>query len=233
MELAKLFKKGGIKLTDEQNLKFIRYYELLDEWNKKFNLTRITDEEDVALKHFYDSVTGLKYIPDGSSILDIGSGAGLPAIPIAIMKPDSKVTMVEATGKKTEFLRACVNELKLNADVLNIRIEDCKDKESFDIVTARAVAPLVTLSEYALPFVKVGGKLIAYKSINAQIEIEEADKAIDVLGGAVTKTDVFTLPDTDIVRALVVISKVKSTPDGYPRGNGKPKNKPLLKIAKS
>lgn len=232
MELAKLFKKGGYKLTDVQEAAFSRYYELLDEWNKKFNLTRITDERDVALKHFYDSVTGLKYIPDGSSILDIGSGAGLPAIPIAVMKPDSKVTMVEATGKKAEFLKVVVNELKLNADVLNMRIEDCKEKESFDIVTARAVAPMVTLAEYALPFVKVGGKFIAYKSINAQLETEEAERAIDILGGAVTKTDVFTLPDSDIVRALVVISKIKSTPDGYPRGAGKPKNRPIQNFVK-
>lgn len=227
MELVKLFKKGGYKLTDKSEAKFSRYYELLDEWNKKFNLTRITDEYDVALKHFYDSVTGLKYIPDGSSILDIGSGAGLPAIPIAIMKPDSKVTMVEATGKKTEFLETVVKELNLNADVLNIRIEDFKDKESFDIVTARAVAPMVTLVEYALPFVKMGGKFIAYKSVNAQIETDEARRAINILGGAITKTNVFTLPDSDIVRALVVISKIKRTPDGYPRGAGKPKHRPL------
>ena len=232
MELAKLFKKGGYKLTDAQEAAFLRYYELLDEWNKKFNLTRITDERDVALKHFYDSVTGLKYIQNGSNVLDIGSGAGLPAIPIAIMKPDSKVTMVEATGKKAEFLKVVVNELKLNANVLNIRIEDCKEKESFDIVTARAVAPMVTLAEYALPFVKVGGKFIAYKSINAQLETEEAERAIDILGGAVTKTDIFTLPDSDIVRALVIVSKIKSTPDGYPRGAGKPKNRPLQNFVK-
>lgn len=228
MELTKLFKKNGIKLTDEQYAHFLEYYALIKEWNEKFNLTRITDESEVALKHFFDSVTVLKYIPEGSSVLDIGSGAGLPAIPISIMRKDCKVTMVEATGKKAEFLKTAVLELGLKARVENIRIEDFKEKAAFDVVTARAVAPLVTLAEYALPFVKVGGRFVAYKSVNAQIECEEAKKVIELLGGKLAKTDVFTLPDSDIMRAIVVVDKVKATPQGYPRGSGKPRSRPIV-----
>ena len=207
---------------------FEKYYDILIEYNKKFNLTAITEREEVIIKHFVDSLLGVDNVV-GKKLIDIGSGGGFPAIPLKIFKPDVMLTMVDSTGKKCEFLNAVCKELNLsNAKAICARAEElAKDsgyRESYDVCTARAVARLNTLCEYTLPFVKKGGYFVAYKG-DATEELTEAQNAISVLGGKLEKVVSFELEGAK--RQIIVIKKVKNTPEIYPRGNGKERKKPL------
>ena len=226
--MKNLFEKFNIKVTDKQLERFEKYYNLLIEYNKKFNLTAITEREEVIIKHFIDSVLGVDKVL-GNKLIDVGSGGGFPAIPLRIMKDDLMLTMVESTGKKCEFLKAVVDNLGLtNVTVLNGRAEDlAKDplyRENFDVCTARAVARLNTLCEYCMPFVNKDGYFIAYKG-DAEEEIIEAQNAIKVLGGKLDNVQNFDLLGAK--RQIVCIKKIKNTPSLYPRGNGKERKKPL------
>jgi len=223
-----LFLEYGLDLTDEELEKFNKYYELLVFYNEKFNITAITEKINVYKKHFIDSILGAKLITSGT-LIDVGSGGGFPAIPIKIVNENLLVTLLEATGKKCEFLRAVVKELNLtNVEVVNNRAELLAKvdnyRENFDYCSARAVARLNTLLEYCMPFVKVGGKFIGFKG-DAVEEVVEAKNAIKVLGGELEFVENYTLDDAK--RALVVVKKIKSTDKKYPRGNGKERKNPL------
>ena len=223
-----LFLSYGIDLSVNQLEKFRLYYDILKEYNEKFNITAITDKEEVYKKHFIDSILGGKYINSGK-LIDIGSGGGFPAIPLKIVNENLTVTLVEATGKKCVFITNLIKELGLiNVTVINDRAEMLikKDgyRENFDFCTARAVAKLNTLSEYCIPFVKKGGYFIAFKG-DSENEIYEAKNAIDVLGGRIDKVDNYALDGAK--RSLVVIKKIKHTDKKYPRGNGKERKDPL------
>ena len=223
-----LFLEYGINLTDDQLEKFNKYYELLIFYNERFNITAITEKIDVYKKHFIDSILGAELITSGS-LIDVGSGGGFPAIPLKIMSENLSVTLLEATGKKCEFLRTVVKELNLtNVNVVNNRAELLAKvdnyRENFDYCSARAVARLNTLLEYCLPFVKVGGKFVAFKG-DATDEVVESKNAIKVLGGELELVKNYTLDDAK--RALVVVKKIKSTDKKYPRGNGKERKNPL------
>lgn len=226
--MENLFLSYGVKLNCEQIDKFKKYADLLIEFNAKFNLTAITERSEIYLKHFLDSSLGVDKIC-GQTLIDIGSGGGFPAIPLKIMNDNLSVTMVEATGKKCEFLKTVVSELNLkNVNVVNGRAEDlakdCNFRESFDVVTARAVARLNTLCEYCMPFSKVGGSFVAFKGDAAE-EVIEAQNAIKILGGKLENTFEFELDGAK--RTFVVIKKVKSTEKKYPRGHGKERKNPL------
>lgn len=220
------------RLYDKNAEKFEIFRKLLLEYNQKYNLTAITDEREVLIKHFYDSLAGEFIFSEGVSVIEIGSGAGFPSIPLKIVREDLSFTLVESTGKKCEFLRAAVKELGLkNITVLNARAEDLgKDfshREKYDICCARAVARLNTLAEYCLPLVKTGGKMIAYKG-RAEEEVKEAKRAICVLGGGKKEQFSYELPEDAGARTLVAVTKEKNTPEKYPRGNGKERKNPIL-----
>ena len=222
------FLNYGIELTDFQQSLFEKYYSLLIEYNQKFNITAITERQEVINKHFVDSSLACGKVC-GQTLLDVGSGGGFPAIPIKILREDISLTMLEATGKKCEFLKTVVKELGLtNVKVINGRAEDiAKDinfRESFDTVTARAVARMNTLSEYCMPFVKVGGIFLALKG-EAEEELSEAENAIKILGGKIKENYRYQLEGAS--RALITVEKIKSTDKKYPRGNGKERKNPL------
>ncbi len=211
----------------EQLEQFFEYMNLLIEWNEKMNLTAITEPEEVILKHFIDSITILKDIEDSSKVVDVGTGAGFPGIPLKIMKPSIKITLVDSLNKRLIFLQEVVNKLQLeNVEIIHARAEEFgqnkKYRESFDVATSRAVANLSTLSEYLVPLVKVGGKVISMKASEAGQEINDAKKAIEVLGGRIEKIDEFNLPQSDIGRTVITIKKEKNTPNRYPRKPGVP-----------
>ena len=224
----------GIRLTDIQKRQFDRYYELLIEWNRVMNLTGITEYDEVNLKHFTDSLTivRIKEMKNVSTMIDVGTGAGFPGIPIKIAFPHIKVTLLDSLNKRIKFLDQIVEELGLD-DVVTLhgRAEDYAKKdeyrEKFDLCASRAVANLSTLSEYCLPFIKKGGCFVSYKSADSDEEIKMSEKALDILGGKIEKIDKFTLPGSDMGRALVMIEKVKNTPRKYPRKAGVPSKEPL------
>lgn len=222
----------GVRFLVEQTEQFFEYMNLLIEWNEKINLTAITDPEEIILKHFIDSITILKDIPDNSKIVDVGTGAGFPGIPLSIMNPSLKITLVDSLNKRLIFLQEVVDKLKLkNIEIVHARAEEFgqnkKYRESFDISTSRAVANLSTLSEYLIPLVKINGKVISMKAAEAQEEIDEAKKAIEVLGGTIEKIDEFNLPQSDIGRTIIIIRKNKQTPSKYPRKPGTPSKEPI------
>ena len=210
---------------------FNKFASLLTEHNKICNLTSVTDEKGVRYKHFYDSIVGEKLISFGASVVEIGSGGGFPSIPLMIVRGDLKFTLIESTAKKCRFLESVVDSLSLNcAQVLNIRAEEGAHnknlREKFDFAVARAVAQLNTLCEYCLPYVKVGGKFIAYKGDAAE-EIKSAENAVKLLGGEIEEVISYSLPEDFGKRTLVVIRKIKPTPPLYPRGQGKERKQPL------
>lgn len=209
---------------------FDGFLKILTEYNKRYNLTAISGENEIYIKHFYDSVVPEKYFPHGAKVVEIGSGGGFPSIPLKIVRDDLSFTLIESTGKKCEYLQAVVDKMGLDSvKVINIRAEEGgKDpalREKFDVATARAVARMNTLCEYCLPFVKVGGRFVAYKS--EEEEIEESMNAIKVLGGEIEKTEPYELPSGFGARLAVVIKKVKPTPANYPRGRGLERKRPL------
>jgi len=222
----------GVRFLVEQTEQFFDYMNLLIEWNEKINLTAITDPEEIILKHFIDSITILKEIPDNSKIVDVGTGAGFPGIPLSIMNPTLKITLVDSLNKRLIFLQEVINKLGLkNVEIIHARAEEFGQnknyREKFDVSTSRAVANLSTLSEYLIPLVKVGGKVVSMKAAEAHQEINDAKKAIDILGGSIEKIDEFNLPQSDIGRTVIIIRKNKQTPAKYPRKAGTPSKEPI------
>ena len=222
----------GVRFSVEQMDKFYKYMNLLIEWNEKMNLTAIIEPNEIILKHFIDSITILKDIKDGSTVVDVGTGAGFPGIPLSIMNPTLKITLVDSLNKRLIFLQEVINELDLkNVELVHARAEEFgqnkKYREKFDVVTSRAVANLATLSEYLLPLVKINGKAISMKAGNASQEIEDAKKAIKTLGGNINNIEEFNLPQSDIGRTIIIIDKIKETPGKYPRKPGTPSKEPI------
>ena len=209
--------------------KFYIYYDLLIEWNNKFNLTAIINKSDVEIKHFIDSITSYNYIEDNSYIIDIGAGAGFPSIPLAILKPNCKFILIDSLNKRVNFLNEVINKLELNnCEAIHSRIEDFanKNKEKFDIAIARAVAPLNILLEYSIPLLKVHGKLIAYKGSNVNDEINEALGAAKILNCKIYNKYELYLPNDDY-RCLVEYLKTNKCLSKYPRSGNKPRINPL------
>ena len=230
LELEKI----GITLNEQQKQQFDKYYEMLVEWNKVMNLTGITEYDEVNLKHFTDSLTiaRTQEMQKVQSVIDIGTGAGFPGIPLKIAFPHLKVVLLDSLNKRIKFLDAVIEELGLeNISKIHGRAEDFAKKkeyrEQFDLCVSRAVANLSTLSEYCLPFVAVNGSFVSYKSGDSEEEIQQAKHAISLLGGKVKNVDKFQLPGTDMGRALVEIKKTKQTPGKYPRKAGLPAKEPL------
>ena len=193
-EMSKKSKILGVRFSVEQIDQFYKYMNLLIEWNEKMNLTAITEPKEIILKHFIDSITILKYIDDNSKLVDVGTGAGFPGVPLSIMNPTLKITLVDSLNKRLIFLQEVVKELNLkNIEIVHARAEEFGQnknyREKFDIATSRAVANLATLSEYLVPLVKIGGKIISMKASNAKEEINDAQKAIEVLGGKIEKIE--------------------------------------------
>lgn len=227
----KLVKKCP-ELTDKKQQQFEDYMKLLLEWNEKINLTAITEEDDIILKHFVDSLTISKHIKEGKRIVDVGTGAGFPGIPVKIAREDIDVTLVDSLNKRILFLQDVIEKLRLQKiKTLHYRAEEFgqnkKYRESFDIATSRAVANLSTLVEYLLPLVKVGGICICMKGSEIAEELECSKKAIHILGGEIEKVEEFTLPESDIKRNIVIIKKISSTPNKYPRKAGTPAKDPI------
>lgn len=223
-----------ITLSDEQVEQFIRYYELLVEWNSFMNLTAITDFDEVCKKHFVDSISLIQAVDLSKdlSVIDIGTGAGFPGIPLKIVFPNLKITLLDSLNKRIKFLDTVIEELALtNIETLHGRAEDFakpgKLRETYDLCVSRAVANLSTLSEYCLPYVKVGGFFVSYKSEKIEEEREAAKNAISILGGRVKEQVAFYLPESDMYRNLYVIEKIRETGKKYPRKAGLPSKEPL------
>lgn len=228
----------GLQLTEEQYGQFARYYELLMEWNEKMNLTAITDPREVAVKHMIDSLTACQtdFFPDISQkqlrLIDVGTGAGFPGLPIKIFCPSIRLVLLDSLGKRVKFLETVVAELGLkDVQCIHARAEEgARDKalrEQFDIAVSRAVARLPILAEYCLPFVRTGGVFLALKGMQYREEAAEAEKAAAILGGGSIEACPVTLPGLDDVRAVLCIPKRKKTPKTYPRKAGTPVKKPL------
>ena len=232
MDFIGKLKEFNIEINEEQIKSFEKYMNLLLEWNEKINLTAITQPDEVKLKHFVDSLTVLKYINDDDKVIDIGTGAGFPGIPLKIMKGNTKITLLDSLNKRINFLNIVIETLNLrNIQAIHGRAEEIARnklyREKYDVAVSRAVANLSTLSEYMLPFVKVGGKCICMKGANVNEEIEKAKNAIKELGGEIERVDNFYLSDNDNERNIIIIRKVKETSSKYPRKAGTPSKEPL------
>lgn len=231
-KFEKYLAKMNISLLKEQYEQFYAYMELLIEWNEKMNLTAITEPKEIILKHFVDSLTITKYVEEGKSIIDMGTGAGFPGIPLKIYRKDVKVVLADSLNKRIKFLDEVIDKLKLeNVETIHCRAEELgKNKqyrEKFDYATSRAVANLSTLSEYLMPFVKLNGKCIFMKTIEVEEELEKAKKAIKTLGGKIEKVDKFEIPESDLGRSIIIVKKEKITPSKFPRKPGTPAKEPL------
>ena len=243
MDFNKAVSEFGIGLTEKQLNQFEEYFRLLVEWNEKMNLTAITEREDVYLKHFLDSLSIVKVFPELNetansgefSLIDVGTGAGFPGIPLKILFPNAKITLMDSLNKRIIFLNEVVNTLNLNEsgsiECIHARAEELAQnkeyREQYDLVVSRAVANLSTLTEYCLPFAKVSGYFIPYKSEKAGEEIAAAGNAIFLCGGTLKKEVSFVLPGSDLKRSLIIIEKRQNTAKKYPRKAGMPAKNPL------
>ena len=234
-ELTKAAAEYGISLNDTQMEQYNRYFELLVEWNEKINLTAITEPKEVAIKHMIDSITAYdeKLFKDGTTVIDVGTGAGFPGLPLKIFCPEIKLTLMDSLNKRIKFLQTVVEELGLkDVECVHARAEEGarnkKYRESFDIAVSRAVARLPILCEYCLPFVKKGGHFIALKGMQYHDEADEAAKAIKVMGGSKTEIRPVKLPELDDKRAVITITKTMPTPKAYPRKAGTPTKNPIV-----
>lgn len=228
--LDEIFSKYSIHIDKNQKKQFDLYFDALIETNKNLNLTAITDEEDVLIKHFLDSALPRKLIPKNATVVDVGSGAGFPALPLKIVRPDLDITMVDSLNKRVDFLEHAISLLNLQRiKAIHSRAEDFakNHRESFDVAVARAVAPLNTLVEYLLPLIKVGGCAVIYKSAKLEEEIKESEKAIKVLGGEIKSIKNYHIEEGDLQRKVLVVIKVSATPSKYPRSQNKPKLNPI------
>ncbi len=232
------FKNGlqqlHIELSEKQMEQFLQYYEMLVEKNKVMNLTAITEFDEVVEKHFLDSVslTNQMDLHQPLKVLDLGTGAGFPGIPLKIVFPELEITLMDSLNKRVLFLQDVISSLQLqDIEAVHGRAEEAarnkKYREGFDLCVSRAVANISTLSEYCLPFVKIGGSFISYKSSTIEDELEDGKKGIAILGGKVKDVYKFTLPDSELQRSFVVIQKEKKTPKAYPRKAGTPSKDPL------
>jgi 16S rRNA (guanine527-N7)-methyltransferase len=232
--LAPLLAENGFPLTQQQQKAFQLFEDELIAWNEKFNLTAIRDREGIRVKHFLDSLTCLRAFPalQNHKVIDIGTGAGFPGIPLKLYCPGIQLTLVESIGKKATFCRHMAETLELkNVDVLALRAEEMgrlpAHREQYDLALARAVAPLPVLAEYLLPLLKRGGKMLAQKGETAPAECQQAEHAIQMLGGRLEKLIPVTLPGVTGERYLVLVEKIAATPPAYPRPTGVPQKKPL------
>ena len=224
----------GLSLSEKQKNQFVTYGSMLQEWNQKMNLTAITESEEIAVKHFLDSLTGVRLVDFSKveTLIDLGTGAGFPGIPLKIMFPEMKVTLADSLNKRINFLNSVIEQIELS-DIIAVhgRAEDLARKpeyrEQFDVCASRAVANLATLSEYCIPFVKTKGYFLSYKGPDADREVQEAKNAIERMGGRFEKSDHFSLPPYQDERVLVLIQKEKPTPKKYPRQAGTPAKKPI------
>ncbi len=227
--LKKIFEKYRINIDEAQEKQFETYFENLIETNKVLNLTAITDENDVLIKHFLDSVLPTEKFKKNCSVIDVGSGAGFPALPIKIVRPDLEVYMVDSLNKRVNFLNDTISKLNLkNIFAIHSRAEDFakRNREKFDYAVARAVAELNTLVEYLLPLVKVGGFAIIYKSSKLNEEIENAQNAIQILGGKIEEIQKFEVEGME--RNVLILKKIKNTPSKFPRDKNKPRLSPIV-----
>lgn len=232
--LEKGCKELELHLSGQQVEQFIKFYELLVEWNKVMNLTGITEYEEVISKHFLDSLLLVKAydMKRAERIIDVGTGAGFPGIPLKIVFPEKRLVLLDSLGKRIKFLDQVVDNLGLQQiELIHGRAEDYAKKEEyreqFDLAVSRAVANLASLSEYCIPFVKLGGAFVPYKSGSIEEELKQSEKAVSMLGGRRIECKELLLPDTDITRTFVVVEKVKHTSKKYPRKAGLPTKEPL------
>lgn len=228
MEIKEIFEKHKIVLSEEQEKQFLKYYDFLVSENQKYNLTAITSKEEVFYKHFLDSVLPESEITENAKIIDIGSGAGFPAVPLKIVRSDLKFTLVDSLNKRVNFLNELFILLNLgDIKAVHARAEDFikENRESYDFAVARAVAPLNTLLEYMVPYLKVGGRCLIYKSQKLEEEIVEAKKAMEILSVKIVKVLEYELGDAS--RKILIVEKTEKTNEKYPRGKNLPKLKPL------
>lgn len=236
-ELIKLLEKGALHyektITNHQLEQFVKYMELLKEWNTKINLTAIEDDREIIIKHFIDSMSILQYVKDSEQkLIDVGTGAGFPGIPLKIVNKNIEVTLLDSLEKRVKFLNEVIKSINIsNIKAVHGRAEDMgispSYREKYDIAVARAVANLPVLLEYCLPFVKINGIFIAMKGSNTE-EFDNCSKALDILGGKIEKIEKMELPFTNIERNVVVVRKFRQTPTKYPRKAGKPVKEPLI-----
>ncbi len=230
MDIENLFKKYKLDIDKQKKLLFNNYYDFLIQKNNEINLTAITQFDEVWIKHFLDSVLIVNDIKKDAKILDVGTGAGFPGVPLKIMNDKFNIVLLDSLNKRVNFLNELIELLNLkNIKAVHARAEEYINvsRETFDVVVSRAVAKLPTLLEYCLPYVKLGGYFVAYKSINIEEEISECTNALKILGGEIDKTKTKTIDLEGNSRTLLFIKKVKNTPNKYPRGQNKPKNQPL------
>lgn len=225
-KLKKMLEKYKINANFQIINKFLLFYEELLEWNNKFNLTKIVNEDEVIVKHFIDSAYPNPFLAANSNILDIGAGAGFPSIPLKIIRDDLSITMLDSLNKRITFLKHIIKTLSLTEmRAIHSRIEDFNERNKFDVVVARAVASLPTLIEYSLPFLKINGILLAYKSNNAEFEIQNSKNSLKMVGGKIQEVYNYNIEENN--RCIVVVKKVKPTNSLFPRKKNLPKLKPL------
>ncbi|MBO5398274.1 MAG: 16S rRNA (guanine(527)-N(7))-methyltransferase RsmG [Clostridia bacterium] len=234
-EFERLFieecERNNINIESVDIEKFYNYMLGIIDWNDKINVTAITDKKEFLVKHFIDSLTISRFVEDGKRLIDIGTGAGFPGIPLKIAYPNMQVTLIDSVNKKLNVIREVSNNIKLDKlEIIHSRAEDLannpKYREQYDYVTTRAVSNLSTISEYMIPFLKIGGKAICMKGPNYEEELKEAEKAINILGGKIERIENLLISG-EIERNIIIISKIKSTPNKYPRGQGKPLREPI------